>query len=196
MAITPNRRARQLNSPAARPLRLASEANIGSRFTAALAAADGVAGAHCIHEMWMRGAFAAHIEAAQEKLWAQCAATIPEWLPTRYVSWLPVAYEVCAGVVSGTSGRCNIYLVLLDNASRRGDAHGVYVGMSQYSAAQRFDQHKAGIRAAGCVLKRGLEVLTGPVLHLQHIRRSEAQRIEAELALALADAGVAVEGGH
>jgi len=46
------------------------------------------------------------------------------------------------------------------------------------------------------VLKRGIEVLTGPTLHLQHIRRSEAAHIEAGLAEALADAGIHVEGGH
>ena len=68
--------------------------------------------------------------------------------------------------------------------------------MSRYSPAQRFDQHKAGIRAAGSVLKRGIEVLTGPTLHLQHIKRGEAARIEAALASALADAGIRVEGGH
>jgi hypothetical protein len=72
----------------------------------------------------------------------------------------------------------------------------VYVGMSRYSPAQRFDQHKTGIRAAGSVLKRGIEVLAGPTLHLQHIKRSEAARIEAALAVALADAGIRVEGGH
>jgi hypothetical protein len=72
----------------------------------------------------------------------------------------------------------------------------VYVGMSRYSPAQRFDQHKSGIRAAGSVLKRGIEVLTGPVLHLQHIKRADAVRIEAGMAVALADAGIHVEGGH
>jgi len=72
----------------------------------------------------------------------------------------------------------------------------VYVGMSQYTPAQRFDQHKAGIHAAGSVLKRGIEVLTGPTLHLQRIARSEALRIEAQLADALRDAGLLVEGGH
>jgi hypothetical protein len=68
--------------------------------------------------------------------------------------------------------------------------------MSQYGPAQRFDQHKAGIRAAGSVLKRGIEVLTGPTLHLQRIKRSEAARIEGALAEALRDAGLAVQGGH
>ena len=72
--------------------------------------------------------------------------------------------------------------------------YGVYVGMSRYSPAQRFDQHKAGIRAAGSVLKRGLEVLTGPTLHLQRIARPEAVRIEAQLAEALGDAGLLVAG--
>jgi hypothetical protein len=36
----------------------------------------------------------------------------------------------------------------------------------------------------------------GPVLHLQHIARADAVRIERDLALALADAGLLVEGGH
>jgi hypothetical protein len=86
-------------------------------------------------------------------------------------------------------------LVLLDYQDRAGE-YGVYVGMSKYSPAQRFDQHKAGVRAAGSVLKRGIEVLTGPTLHLQYIKRSEASRIEEELALALASAGLLVRGGH
>ena len=144
----------------------------------------------------MRGAYPARIEAAVQQLWSHCAARIPEWLPMNQISWLPTAYEVAAGFTATKRGRSNIYLVLLDNSERRGDAHGVYVGMSGYTPAQRFDQHKAGIRAAGCVLKRGIEVLTGPVLHLQRISRGEAARIETELALALADAGLAVEGGH
>ena len=153
-------------------------------------------GAHCIHELWMRGEFAANIDAALAALWKRAGASIPEWLPMRYIQWLPQAYEVASGFRATRSGRTNIYLVLLDFADRRRGPHGLYVGMSQYTAAQRFDQHKAGIHAAGSVLKRGLEVLTGPVLHLQHIARAEATRIEAELARALADAGILIEGGH
>jgi len=144
----------------------------------------------------MRNEFAAHIERALDQLWKRAAPTIPDWLPMRYVSWLPVAYDVAARFTSQARGRTNVYLVLLDFSERRGDDHGVYVGMSRYSPAQRFDQHKAGIRAAGSVLKRGLEVLTGPTLHLQHIKRSDAARIEGALAGALADAGIRVEGGH
>jgi len=45
-------------------------------------------------------------------------------------------------------------------------------------------------------LKRGIEVLTGPTMHLQYIQRSEAARIEAQLAEALGVAGLVVKGGH
>jgi hypothetical protein len=85
---------------------------------------------------------------------------------------------------------------LLDYTEDLADPYGVYVGMSNYPAGQRFDQHKAGIRAAGSVLKRLLEPLTGPVLHLQHLKRAEAGRIEEQLAAALAAAGLRVKGGH
>lgn len=184
-------------NPAARPLRLQSAAEVGARFQAALAQGDGVAGAHCVHERWMRGeAFPDQIEADLAALWKSAAPSIPDWLPMRYISWLPVAYELASRFAATGRGRTNIYLVLLDFPDRRGDDHGVYVGMSHYPPAQRFDQHKAGIRAAGSVLQRGLEVITGPVLHLQRIPRGEAARIEAQLAQALADAGIKVEGGH
>lgn len=144
----------------------------------------------------MRGEFASHIETALDLLWKRAGQSVPDWLPMRYISWLPAAYEVAARFTAKAGGRSNIYLVLLDYSDRRGDDHGLYVGMSRYSPAQRFDQHKAGIRAAGSVLKRGIEVLTGPTLHLQHIKRADASRIEAALAEALADAGIHVEGGH
>jgi len=187
---------RAKDRPSARPLRTLTDPELSARFEQALASSDGFAGAHCIHEQWLRGHFAANIEASLERLWKAAASTIPDWLPMRYVSWLPLAYEVAAQFTATAKGRSNIYLILLDYADRRGDTHGVYVGMSHYTPAQRFDQHKAGIRAAGCVLKRGIEVVAGPTLHLQRIARADAARIEVELAEALRDAGIHTEGGH
>ena len=183
-------------SPAARPLRTLSKSELVHRFEEALQAGDGLQGAHCVHELWMRGEFATHVEAALEKLWKHAAKSIPEWLPMSYVDWLPTAYEVAARFRPERKGRSNLYLILLDYQDRREGPYGLYVGMSHYSPAQRFDQHKAGIRAAGSVLKRGLEVLTGPTLHLQHIARPLAAQIEIELAEALRDAGLLVQGGH
>ena len=165
------------------------------RLERALAGEDGAVGAHCVHELWMRGEMSINIERALERLWARAAASVPDWLPMRYIEWLPTVYDIALGFRSSGKGRSNIYLVLLDYRDRDG-AYGIYVGMSNYSPAQRFDQHKAGIRAAGSVLKRGIEVLTGPTLHLQYIKRSEAARIEEHLALALAGAGCLVKGGH
>jgi hypothetical protein len=136
-----------------------------------------------------------NIEQALDRLWTHAANSIPEWLPMRYVEWLPTAYEIALKFGSQARGRSNIYLVLLDYADLD-EPYGVYVGMSSYSPAQRFDQHKAGIRAAGSVLKRGIEVLTGPTLHLQYVEPSEAARIESQLAAALAAAGLRVKGGH
>jgi hypothetical protein len=183
-------------TPSTRPLRALAVADVRTRFERALESADGVEGAHCIHELWMRNEMALRVEAMIDELWARAAASIPDWLPMRYVDWLPRVYEVTARFTAKGRGRSNMYLVLLDYSDSARGQYGVYVGMSRYSAALRFDQHKAGIRAAGSVLKRGLEPLTGPVMHLQRIRRSEAERIEIELAEALRAEGIRVKGGH
>ena len=182
-------------TPGSRPLRLSSRPAIEKMFATALAAADGIAGAHCIHELWMRAEMQAEIDAALERLWQHAAPSIPEWLPMRHIDWLPLAYEV-TGRFKAEGGRSNIYLVLLDYRDSRAAPYGVYVGMSRYSPAARFDQHKAGIRAAGSVLRRGLEVLAGPTLHLQYIKRAQAACIEEGLANALRAEGLTVQGGH
>jgi hypothetical protein len=182
-------------SPASRPLRSQNNNALDAMFRTALSGGDGLAGAHCVHELWMRGQMPSNIERALEQLWKHAADSIPDWLPMRHIQWLPQAYEVAARF-RADGGRNNIYLVLLDYADRGGEPHGVYVGMSHYPPAVRFDQHKAGIRAAGSVLKRGLEVLTGPTLHLQHIERVQAARIEQQLADALREQGLFVQGGH
>jgi len=182
--------------PASRPLRLVPARTLAANFEAAIAAADGVAGAHCIHELWMRGEMAVHVEAALQRLWHSAAASIPDWLPMRHIEWLPLAYEVAARFQPRRRGGLNLYLVLLDYRDSREDPYGVYVGATRYQPAERFDQHKAGIRAAGSVLRRGLELLTGPVAHLQGISRAEALDIEERLAVALGAEGLLVQGGH
>ena len=182
--------------PTARPLAGVPRPQLNARLRAALAAGEGAAGAHCFHELWMRGEFAANIETALTALWRSAARSIPEWMPMRHIDWLPTLYEVALRFTATRRGRCNVYLVLLDFADRNRGPFGVYVGISHYTPAQRFDQHKAGIHAAGSVLRRGIEVLTGPALHLQRIARPEALRIESQLAEALRDAGLLVEGGH
>lgn len=179
-----------------RPHAAETAAEVGARLTRALAEADGTAGALCVHELWMRGEPPTTVEAGLAALWDRAAATIPDWLPMRYVDWLPQVYEIAGRCRAAAGGRTHLYLILLDYADSARGPYGIYVGMSRYPAAARFDQHKAGIRAAGPVLKRGLEPLTGPVQHLCWIGRSEAARIEEELAEALRAAGLVVKGGH
>jgi hypothetical protein len=182
--------------PLDRPLRGARHADLLEKFERALAQRDGAAGAHCVHELWMRGEIGLNVEKQLAQLWARAAASIPDWLPMHYVDWLPAAYDVAARFHASRRGRHNVYLVLLDYGDSRPDPYGVYVGMTHYSPAQRFDQHKAGIRAAGAVLRRGLELLAGPTMHLQRIPRSDAADIEERLAEALRATGLFVQGGH
>jgi hypothetical protein len=183
-------------APTERPLRGERRDAVLARFDAALASGDGVAGADCVHELWMRGEIGLNVEALLARLWTHAAASIPDWLPMRYIDWLPALYDVTARFRPPRRGRHNVYLVLLDYSDSRPDPYGLYVGMTHYAPAERFDQHKAGIRAAGSVLRRGLEVLTGPTLHLQRLTRSEAARVEEELAEALRATGLFVQGGH
>ena len=189
-------RRRQKAMPDSRPLRRLDRAAVIARLEAALVDRDGIAGAHCIHELWMRNEPPLNIERMLGLLWRAAPESVPDWLPMRYVQWLPVAYEVAARFERAGRGRSNVYLVLLDYPDSSRGPYGVYVGATQYSPAERFDQHKAGIRAAGSVLKRGLEVLTGPVLHLQRIPRAQAEEIEEGLAEALRAEGLLVQGGH
>lgn len=192
------RRARRSSppGPADRPLRRLRRDEVLAAFEAALGRSDGVEAAHCVHELWMRGEMGLNVEAMLARLWQHAAASVPDWLPMNYVSWLPLAYDVAARFQPTTRGRYNVYLVLLDYSDSRDEPHGVYVGMSFHTPAERFDQHKAGIRAAGSVLRRGVELLAGPTLHLQRLSRTESGRIEALLAEALRAEGLFVQGGH
>ena len=183
-------------TPGSRPRLGLARDELLVRLEAAFGERDGAAGAHCIHELWMRNEPPLNIERMLGLLWRAAPESVPEWLPMRYVEWLPLAYEVAARFEREGRGRSNIYLVLLDYEDSPRGPYGVYVGATQYPPAQRFDQHKAGIRAAGSVLKRGLEVLTGPVLHLQGLKRAQAEEIEEGLAEALRAEGLLVQGGH
>jgi hypothetical protein len=100
------------SSPAARPLRDVHAGIIARQFRGALEQCDGLRGAHCIHELWMRNDLSFNVESAIENLWTRAAAAVPEWLPMRYVDWLPVAYEVSFGgttyQLAGTHGPSGI----------------------------------------------------------------------------------------
>jgi hypothetical protein len=183
--------------PRERPLIHLTQPDLVALTDRSIAECGGFVAAHAIHERWMRGEIGSTVDRLLDRLWTTAADSVPEWLPMRHIAWLALAYDVAARFVPASRGRCNVYLILLDYAdATRGDPHGVYVGASRYAPAARFDQHKAGIRPAGSVLKRGVEPLTGPTAHLKSMSRGEADRIEAALAAALRAAGLIVRGGH
>jgi hypothetical protein len=65
--------------PGQRPLRARSGRDLAMALESALAAGDGAAGAHCIHECWMRGHFAAHIETSLDLMWKRAGAFGDFW---------------------------------------------------------------------------------------------------------------------
>ena len=173
-------------SPAARPLAALSRTELASRFAAALAAADGVGGAHCIHELWMRGEFPAQLEAGNGAtvgtrgcLDPRMAADAPHRLAAQ-------AYEVARRFPATAPGRSTCTWCCWTTRTGAAGRSVLYVGMSRYAPARRFEQHKAGIHAAGSVLKRGLEPLDGTdTAPAAHRARGGQARIEAALASAL-----------
>src|SRR5262245_40807871 len=83
-------------APADRPLRPLQRGELLVRFETAVAAADGVGGAHCVHELWMRNEPSMNVEALLERLWAAARTSVPDWLPMCHVAWLALAYDVAA----------------------------------------------------------------------------------------------------
>ncbi|HLA70288.1 MAG TPA: hypothetical protein VK624_02180, partial [Steroidobacteraceae bacterium] len=65
----------------------------------------------CIHECWMRGHFAAHIETVLDLMWKRVGASVPERRPMPNISWLPTAYDVAARFTANGRGRSNLYLI-------------------------------------------------------------------------------------
>lgn len=74
---------------------------------------------------------------------------------------------------------------------------GLYVGQTARDPDWRFDQHKAGYRASGAVMRFGVRLLPDLVDHLNPIARWESLEIEEALAEAFGVAGAPwVEEGH
>ena len=88
----------------------------------------------------------------------------------------------------------SVYVVYLRNPRGDGKA-GYYVGMTGLTPAQRFANHKAGIKAASVVRKHGVRLV--PVLyeHLNPMTYADALWMEGELAESLRKRGFQVFGG-
>jgi len=89
----------------------------------------------------------------------------------------------------------NVYVVYLRNPKGDGKA-GYYVGMTGLTPEKRFENHKAGIKAAGVVKKYGERLVPKLYEHLNPMSYAEAKDMEVRLAEDLRKRGYVVFGGH
>jgi hypothetical protein len=88
-----------------------------------------------------------------------------------------------------------VYVVYLRNPNGDGKA-GYYVGMTGLSPEVRFQNHKAGVKAARVVRKYGERLVPRLYAHLNPMPYKKAQQMEIDLADSLRKRGFVVFGGH
>jgi predicted GIY-YIG superfamily endonuclease len=96
---------------------------------------------------------------------------------------------------SARSDHHHVYVVYLRNPKGDGKA-GYYVGMTGLSPERRFENHKAGIKAARVVRKYGERLVPRLYSHLNPMPYSRAKDMEVMLADSLRKRGYTVFGGH
>ena len=93
------------------------------------------------------------------------------------------------------SGHHSVYVVYLRNPKGDGKA-GYYVGMTGLPPEVRFQNHKAGIKAARVVRKYGERLVPKLYAFLNPMPYGKAQAMEVALADSLRKRGYVVFGGH
>ncbi len=96
---------------------------------------------------------------------------------------------------SARSDHHHVYVVYLRNPKGDGKA-GYYVGMTGLSPEQRFQNHKAGVKAARVVRKYGERLVPRLYSHLNPMPYARAKDMEVMLADSLRKRGYSVFGGH
>jgi hypothetical protein len=109
---------------------------------------------------------------------------------------------------TGADDHHNVYVVLLSPEVRRfrkarllnpncnAELPCVYVGLTGLAPAERFANHKAGIKSAYVVKRFGIRLLPELFEHLNPMPFEAAARMEADLAEDLKKAGYCVTGGY
>jgi len=97
--------------------------------------------------------------------------------------------------VKHTRDHHHVYVVYLRNP--RGDGKAAYyVGMTGLTPAQRFQNHKQGIKSARVVRRFGERLVPRLYAHLNPMPYAKAQQMEGMLAESLRKRGYIVYGGH
>ena len=103
-------------------------------------------------------------------------------------------HHVYVVLLDPTAGR--LRAVRADNPRRDPKKPCVYVGMTGLTPEERFENHKAGIKAASVVKRHGLRLLPELYAHLNPMPFEAAVQMETDLAEDLRRAGYTVTGGH
>jgi predicted GIY-YIG superfamily endonuclease len=96
---------------------------------------------------------------------------------------------------SSQSDHHSVYVVFLRDPKGDGRA-AYYVGMTGLTPEQRFDNHKAGIKAARIVRRCGERLVPRLYAHLNPMPFAKAVEMEVILADSLRKRGFTVYGGH
>ncbi len=137
--------------------------------------------------------------------------TLAEWLNvTGYgqkvglepVEWLERAAEITGRFTPKTTGKHNLYIILLSGLKEKKPGYGLYVGETSKSPEVRFNEHAQAKRNRkgplfSRVVHRHCKYLL-PTLygHLNPLSREEARDLEGKIAEALKEEGIPVYGGH
>ena len=139
------------------------------------------------------------------------SSTLTEWLDVieyaqtlglEPISWLDKAADVTALFNPKTSGKYNIYVILLSGLKGKAPGYGLYVGETSKAPADRFNEHVTGKRNrkgplfSRIVYKHHERLLPTLYNHLNPMSREEAKVLEKEIAEALRLEGIPVFGGH
>jgi hypothetical protein len=109
------------------------------------------------------------------------------------VDWDPFSKTKVGG--TAREGHHSVYVVYLRNPKGDGKA-GYYVGMTGLPPEERFQNHKAGVKAARIVKKYGERLVPKLYAHLNPMPFKKAQEMEVQLADSLRKRGYVVFGGH
>ena len=96
---------------------------------------------------------------------------------------------------SARSDHHSVYVVFLRDPKGDGKA-AYYVGMTGLTPEQRFENHKAGIKAARIVRRCGERLVPRLYAHLNPMPFTKAVEMEMFLADSLRKRGFIVYGGH
>ena len=118
------------------------------------------------------------------------------------IDWLEKAAEVTGRFIPQTTGKHNLYIVLLHELKGKIPGYGLYVGETSKSPESRYREHaerkrnRKGPLFSRIVFKHQKCLLPTLYSHLNPLSRAEAKELEGKIAEALRLEGIPVYGGH